>query len=208
MGPWDSASRWINTALLVVVGVIGFDTLFRLLAANETNVIVGFTRAVADVLLAPFQGMFDAQEYLLTALIAVLGYALLAGIALAVTRSVQSSRRRATRRAQQRPQTPQQAPGEQPGASEQPWPGPSYAPPGEPQRGPAPGPAADPDRTQPLAPGAPASLGSPTRPPPPAGGPSPSADRTAGTGEQATTPGPHGDDADDEADSEAEGGAR
>ena len=100
MSPWDGASRWINTVLLVVVGFVGFDTLFRLLDANEDNVIVGFTRSVAGPFLAPFQGMFDDQEYLLTALIAVLGYALLAGIALAIVRSVQASmRRRASRRA-------------------------------------------------------------------------------------------------------------
>ncbi len=99
MSPWDGASRWINTILLVLVGFIGFDTLFRLLDANEQNVIVGFTRSVAEVFLAPFQGMFDDQEYLLTALIAVLGYALLAGIALAVVRAAQASaRRRALRR--------------------------------------------------------------------------------------------------------------
>ncbi len=94
MSPWDSISRWINTVLLVIVGVLGFDTLFRLLEANEANVIVGFARTVASVLLAPFQGMFDEQEFLLTALIAVLGYALLAGVCLAVLRSVQASRRR------------------------------------------------------------------------------------------------------------------
>lgn len=94
MSPWDGASRWINTLLLVVVGFIGFDTLFRLLEANERNVIVGFARSVSTVLLTPFEGMFDEQEYLLTALIAVLGYALVAGIAMAVIRSVQASRRR------------------------------------------------------------------------------------------------------------------
>lgn len=95
MSPWDGASRWINTVLLVIVGFVGFDTLFRLLEANERNVIVGFTRAVGGVLLAPFDGMFEEdQDYLLTSLIAVLGYALVAGIAMAVIRSVQASRRR------------------------------------------------------------------------------------------------------------------
>lgn len=114
MSPWDGASRWINTILLVLVGFIGFDTLFRLLDANEQNVIVGFTRSVAGVFLAPFQGMFDDQEYLLTALIAVLGYALLAGIALAVVRAVQASMRR---RALRRPgPVPPGAPPSRPGA--------------------------------------------------------------------------------------------
>ena len=94
MTPWDMAARWINAVLLVVVGFIGFDTLFRLLEANEENVIVGFARSGTAFFLAPFQGMFDEQEFLLTALIAVLGYALAAGIALAVIRAVQASIRR------------------------------------------------------------------------------------------------------------------
>lgn len=94
MSPWDGASRWINTLLLVVVGIIGFDTLFRLLEANEANVIVAFTRNGAAFLLQPFDGMFAADEYLLTSLIAILAYALLAGVALAVVRAVQASTQR------------------------------------------------------------------------------------------------------------------
>lgn len=92
MNYWEGPARWINTILLVIVGFIGFDTLFELLTANEDNVLVGFTQDVAGLFLAPFQGMFPEQEYLLTALIGVLGYSLLAGIALAITRSVQASR--------------------------------------------------------------------------------------------------------------------
>ncbi|GEM_PF-3492362 len=102
MSPWDIASRWINAILLVIVGFIGFDTLFYLLEANEANVIVAFAGAGAGFFLAPFQGMFDDQDTLLTALIAVLGYALLAGIALAVARAVQASVRRRALRAGQR----------------------------------------------------------------------------------------------------------
>ena len=102
MSPWDIASRWINAILLVIVGFIGFDTLFFLLEANEANVIVAFAGAGAGFFLAPFQGMFDDQDTLLTALIAVLGYALLAGVALAVARAVQASLRRRALRAGQR----------------------------------------------------------------------------------------------------------
>ncbi len=102
MSPWDIASRWINAILLVIVGFIGFDTLFYLLEANEANVIVAFAGAGAGFFLAPFQGMFDDQDTLLTALIAVLGYALLAGVALAVARAVQASLRRRALRAGQR----------------------------------------------------------------------------------------------------------
>ena len=92
MNYWEGPARWINTILLVIVGFIGFDTLFELLSANEDNVLVAFTQDVAGFFLAPFQGMFPEQEYLLTALIGVLGYSLLAGIALAITRSIQASR--------------------------------------------------------------------------------------------------------------------
>lgn len=92
MNYWEGPARWINTILLVIVGFIGFDTLFELLGANTDNVIVGFTESVAGWFLAPFQGVFPEQDYLLTALIAILGYSLLAGVALAVTRSIQASR--------------------------------------------------------------------------------------------------------------------
>lgn len=98
MDYWEGPARWINTILLVIVAFVGFDTLFRLLNANEENVIVGTVAAVAGFFLAPFEGMFPDQEFLLTAIIAVLGYSLLAGIALAVTRSVAASRRARARR--------------------------------------------------------------------------------------------------------------
>jgi hypothetical protein len=97
MSAWDGASRWVNTVLLAVVGLIGFDTLFSLLGANDQNVIVAFAGVAGTVLLAPFVGMFEDQDYLLTSLIAILGYALLAGIVLAFLRSVQASRRRPAR---------------------------------------------------------------------------------------------------------------
>lgn len=94
MDHWQGPARWINTLLLVIVGFVGLSTLFELLGALETNMIVRFVSMVADFFLVPFEGMFDVeQEYLLTAIIAVLGYSLAAGIALAVTRSVQASRR-------------------------------------------------------------------------------------------------------------------
>jgi hypothetical protein len=115
MNYWEGPARWINTILLVIVGFIGFDTLFELLNANTDNVIVGFTESVAGWFLAPFQGMFPEQDYLLTALIAILGYSLLAGVALAVTRSIQASRqsqapRSVEPRAPQRPARPGSSP--------------------------------------------------------------------------------------------------
>lgn len=92
MNYWDSVGRWINTLLVFIVGVLAFDALFRLLEANEDNVIVAFVRGLAVVFLVPFHGMFGEQDYVLTTLIGVLGYALLAGIALGVLRSLQASR--------------------------------------------------------------------------------------------------------------------
>lgn len=93
MDYWQGPARWINTILLVIVGFVGLATLFDLLGALEQNMIVRFVNTVSGFFLAPFEGMFDGQEFLLTAIVAVLGYSLAAGIALAVTRSIQASRR-------------------------------------------------------------------------------------------------------------------
>lgn len=84
---WEGPSRWINTALLVIAGFIGLDTLMRLLAANEGNGVVAFVRSVANIFLAPFQNMFSEQQYLLTAIIAILGWSLLAALVQAVVRN-------------------------------------------------------------------------------------------------------------------------
>lgn len=93
MSYWQGPSRWINTLLLIVVGFLAFDALFTLLGANEENGIVSFVSGVAGFFLAPFQGMFgEDQPAILTTLIALLGYALLAGIALAIVRSIEASR--------------------------------------------------------------------------------------------------------------------
>lgn len=92
MNYWDTVGRWINILLLFVVGVISFDTLFRLLEAQDSNVIVRIMRTFSTIFLVPFRGMFGDQEYVMTALVAVLGYALLAGIALSVLRGVQATR--------------------------------------------------------------------------------------------------------------------
>jgi hypothetical protein len=84
---WTGPSRWINTALAVIAGFIGLDTLLRLLDANPGNGIVAFVRSVAGIFLAPFQNMFSEQQYLLTAVIAVLGWSLLAALIQAIVRN-------------------------------------------------------------------------------------------------------------------------
>ncbi|HVL99917.1 MAG TPA: hypothetical protein VM324_11560 [Egibacteraceae bacterium] len=109
---WQGPARWINTLLLVIVGFVGFATLFDLLGAREENMIVRFVGTVAGFFLAPFEGMFEDQEFLLTAIIAVLGYSLLAGIALALTRSVQATRREKVARRGRDVYPPADLPGE------------------------------------------------------------------------------------------------
>lgn len=92
MSDWEGPTRWVNTVLLVIVGVIGFDTLFELLEANQENVIVGTIDSFAGVLLAPFRDMFSTDDpAALTALVAVLAYSLAAGILLAIIRATQAS---------------------------------------------------------------------------------------------------------------------
>lgn len=120
MNYWDSVGRWINTLLVFIVGILAFDTLFRMLRANDDNVIVGIVRVLALAFLVPFQGMFGEQDYVLTTLFAVLGYALLAGIALGVLRALQASR------AQQPPHVAHEIPADTtPEADRQPAPQPA-----------------------------------------------------------------------------------
>ena len=114
MNYWDSVGRWVNTLLVFIVGILAFDTLFRMLQANDDNVIVGVVRVLAIAFLVPFRGMFGEQDYVLTSLFAVLGYALLAGIALGVLRSLQASR------AQQPPHMPREAETASPAESQAP----------------------------------------------------------------------------------------
>lgn len=87
-----TATRWINTVLALIVAFIGFDTLFRLLNANPENVVVSIVRSVSGLFLAPFSNMFADQDYLLTALVAILGYAILAGILVALVNAISSGR--------------------------------------------------------------------------------------------------------------------
>lgn len=97
MNYWDGLARWVNAILLAVVGVIGFDALFRLLEASPDNVVVATVRRATEVLLRPFEGMFGPDEHLLTAFIAVLGYALAGGVILTAVRATQATVRGVTR---------------------------------------------------------------------------------------------------------------
>jgi hypothetical protein len=86
MGPRRILLRIINILLLVVVGFIGLHVLFQLFNANAAHPIVAFVDRVARRLLAPFDGMFPQRSFLVTALIAVVIYWLVAALASAVVR--------------------------------------------------------------------------------------------------------------------------
>jgi multisubunit Na+/H+ antiporter MnhG subunit len=96
MSTWNGTSRVIYSILLAILGFIGLDTLLRALQANEGNAIVGFVRAVANVLLAPFDDVFLDQNFLLTALIAVLFYSLIAAILIVILGAIENRARAAS----------------------------------------------------------------------------------------------------------------
>lgn len=89
MDYWSGPARWINTALLFVLGWILLDAMLLWVRKDSPNVIVRLVRAVAGLFLAPFEGILADQPALLTSVIAVLAYILLACIVLAVLHSRQ-----------------------------------------------------------------------------------------------------------------------
>lgn len=77
----------ILTVLYVAaVAVIGLDTLLEALDARESNALVSAIDAVASVLVAPFRGIFDGQQFWATALIAAVAYTIVYLVAMAVLR--------------------------------------------------------------------------------------------------------------------------
>lgn len=86
--------RVVNILLVVVIGLIAFDVLFQLLGANPANDVVAWVDRMAGRLLSPFEGMFERQNFLLTALIAVLAYSVVAAVVAAVVRLIPARRRR------------------------------------------------------------------------------------------------------------------
>jgi len=93
MDYWQGPSRWINAALLFIVGFVALDAVFTLLGAQDSNLIVGLVGAVAGIFKAPFDGMFPNQPELVTQALAVVGWILLATVLLAVVRGVEQNRR-------------------------------------------------------------------------------------------------------------------
>ncbi|HUH06201.1 MAG TPA: hypothetical protein VML96_00205 [Egibacteraceae bacterium] len=91
---WQGPYRWVSTMLLVIVGFIAFNALFRALDANPENLVAAFVGVVAGLFLLPFRDLFAAdQAYLLTALMAILSYALLAAIIVSATQTIEVARR-------------------------------------------------------------------------------------------------------------------
>lgn len=88
------AAPWINRVLVLIVAIIGLHALFVLFDGNRRNGIVQFVNSISRLLLLPFVGIFERQSRLVTAFIAVVGYCLIAGIALAINRRVRTSRGR------------------------------------------------------------------------------------------------------------------
>lgn len=88
MGSGSVAARVINTLLVLIVALLGLRAVFVLFDGNPDNGIVAFVNAVAAFLLAPFVGMFRRQSELITVLVGVLAYCLVAGVALAIENRV------------------------------------------------------------------------------------------------------------------------
>jgi uncharacterized protein YggT (Ycf19 family) len=76
----------IHLLLIFIVAMIGLDTLFRATNARHSNGVVAFVDTVANPFLAPFRGMFASDNYLLTALVAVIAYLVLDAIVTTVIR--------------------------------------------------------------------------------------------------------------------------
>lgn len=85
-------ARVVNTALIVIVAFVGTHAVFILFEANRRNGIVKAVSVVAEFFMAPFTGIFRRQSDLTTSLIAVLAYALLAGLTLAINQRVRARR--------------------------------------------------------------------------------------------------------------------
>jgi hypothetical protein len=76
----------LTVVYVTVVALIGLDALLRALDANRSNGMVSAVRAMARPLVAPFDGVFDNQEYWATALIAAVVYTVVYLIAMTVLR--------------------------------------------------------------------------------------------------------------------------
>lgn len=79
-------ARVLTVLYVTALSLIGLDTLFEAMDANESNGFVNAVDALAAPLVAPFRGMFDNQQYWATALVAAVVYTVVYLIAMAVLR--------------------------------------------------------------------------------------------------------------------------
>ena len=79
-------AKVVTVVFVAVVSLIALDTLFQAMDARESNGFVSAIHTLASPLVAPFRGMFDAQRYWATALIAAVVYTIVYLIAMAVLR--------------------------------------------------------------------------------------------------------------------------
>ena len=84
--------------MVVIVGIIGLHAVFLTLDGNPRNGIVQFVASISRLLILPFRGIFEGQTRVITCLLAILGYCLLAGVGLAINSRVRSARVKAASR--------------------------------------------------------------------------------------------------------------
>jgi uncharacterized membrane protein YcfT len=88
----DAIQAMILYAIAAVSVVIGLDALLRLLEARDDNAIVSAVRSVADRFVPEAVGtMFADQTALQTALLALLGYAVLVALVVLVFRLLRAT---------------------------------------------------------------------------------------------------------------------
>ena len=76
----------ITVLYVAVLSLIGLDTLLEAMGAREQNGFVSAIDALSAPFLAPFNGIFDNQQYWATALIAAVVYTVIYLIAMTALR--------------------------------------------------------------------------------------------------------------------------
>lgn len=93
--PADLVTRFVYTVLNVIEFLLAFRFLFKLFGANPENVIVSSLYSPTQVLINPFQGIFNFPQVPgasieWATLIAMIGYALLAYLIVELLKLISS----------------------------------------------------------------------------------------------------------------------